>query len=186
MRKEVTYLFVFFIVLTLLAGCHSSGSKAPGSSSPANFDDIEPVILAIFYFDSSQEDLRNMTLDMLIAEFSTMQEFRIVEREKLDTVLEELGLSASDLADEANRLKVGKILGAHLMCFGSATESDAGVVISGRLVRTETSEIISAASSTEKDAVKSIKAFAEQMRARVRTEKNHEMLKEISESLQSS
>jgi hypothetical protein len=177
MQKEITYLITFLAILGLLSGCHSSGPKGPADLSDAF--DIEPVTLAVLYFESDNEELRNLALDMLIIEFSQMQEFTVVEREKLDKILDEMGMSASDLVDESTRVRIGNALGAHLMCFGSISSS----ATLGYLTRVETGENFGGVVEQGKVELKTIKSFAEQMKAGLREEKSNRIIREISATM---
>lgn len=70
--------------------------------------------------------------------------FSLVERSRLKEVLEELKLSESGLVDEDSALKVGKVLAADCMLFGSVLERTNSVEIYARMVDTETTEILAA------------------------------------------
>jgi hypothetical protein len=177
MRKEIIYLITFFAILGLLSGCHSAGPKGPADLDDAF--DIEPVTLAVLYFDTDNEELRNLALDVLIIEFSQMQEFTVVESEKLDEILDEMGMSASDLVDESTRVQIGKALGAHIMCFGSIGSDSTR----GYLARVETREIFGGGVVQGKPELKTIRALAEQMKAGLREGKSNRIIREISATL---
>ncbi len=70
--------------------------------------------------------------------------FALVERQRIKAILEELRLNESGLVDEDTALKVGKILAADCMLFGSVLERANSIEIYARLVDTETSEILAA------------------------------------------
>ncbi len=177
MQKEIVYLITFFAILGLLAGCHSAGPKGPADLGDAF--DIEPVTLAVLYFDTNNEELRNLALDVLIIEFSKMQEFTVVEREKLDQILDEMGMSASDLVDESARVRVGKALGAHIMCFGSISPT----ATVGRLTRVETSENFDGDDVAGKAELKTIKSLAEKMKAGFREGKTNRIIRDVSATM---
>lgn len=181
MQKKVTYAVALLTILASLIGC-----RATGSNIPVDMGDIEPVTLAVLYFDTDEEALRNLTLDTLIIEFSRMQEFTVVERGKLDKVLDETGLSATDLVDEAARVRIGKVLGAHLMCFGSITRLSKTVVVAGYLTRVETTENFAGVSVDGKNELKTIRAFAEQMKTGVRQGKALRIIREVNEAIRTS
>jgi hypothetical protein len=179
MQEKVTYVVILLIILASLIGCHGKGSNVP-----VDMGDVELVTLAVLYFDTDEEALGNLTLDTLIIEFSKMQEFAVVEREKLDAVLDELGLSATDLVDEATKVRVGKVLGAHLMCSGSITRLPSKtIIVAGYLTRVETTENFGGGSADGKNELKTIKAFAEQMKTEMRQGKALRIIKEISEAI---
>jgi curli biogenesis system outer membrane secretion channel CsgG len=86
--------------------------------------DTRPTI-AVLYFTNSAlvrhedyEPLSKGITDMLITEFSTSSAIRVVERDRLQKLLEEQDLSASKRVDEATAVRLGKILGAHHLLIG--------------------------------------------------------------------
>jgi len=84
-------------------------------------------------------------------DFSKISSLTIVERDKIDYILEEQKLSESGMVDQATAIKAGRILGAQLMVFGSFTQIDnkqTRVVV--RAVNVETSEIIASVSDEGK------------------------------------
>lgn len=86
--------------------------------------------------------------DFFQYDFAKVSSLRVVERDKIDYLLQEQKMVTEGKVDEASAIKVGKILGAHLMVFGSFTQIDARqtrVVV--RAVNVETSEIVAQVSA---------------------------------------
>jgi TolB-like protein len=84
-------------------------------------------------------------------DFGKISSLTIVERDKIDYILEEQKLSQSGMVDQETAIKAGRILGAQLMVFGSFTQIDddqTRVVI--RAVNVETSEIMASVSEEGK------------------------------------
>ena len=84
-------------------------------------------------------------------DFGKVSALTVVERDKIDYVIQEQELAASGMVDQATAIKAGKILNAHLMVFGSFTQIDqrqTRVVV--RAVSVETSEIIASVSAEGK------------------------------------
>jgi len=76
-------------------------------------------------------------------DFGKISSLTIVERDKIDYILEEQKLSAGGKVDQATAIKAGRILGAQLMVFGSFTQlDDKQTRLVVRAVNVETSEII--------------------------------------------
>jgi curli biogenesis system outer membrane secretion channel CsgG len=69
--------------------------------------------------------------------------FRIVERKDLQSVLEELELQLSDLAEEQGAAKVGELLGAELLIIGKLYSTAKEYELFLKLVRVETGEVLS-------------------------------------------
>ena len=100
--------------------------------------------------------------DMLVTELVNSGRFSVVERERLDEVLQEQNLTIEGVVDAATAARIGKILGVQLFVFGTVTEFSltskiislpvlgkvaewrARCGINARLVNVETSEIMAA------------------------------------------
>jgi TolB-like protein len=87
-------------------------------------------------FLSFQEKLINALIDR--------ERFNLVERDKLDMILQEQKLSQTDLVDKSTAVKVGKLVAARSIVTGSVIETRTGVEIVARMIDTETSEILAA------------------------------------------
>jgi curli biogenesis system outer membrane secretion channel CsgG len=72
----------------------------------------------------------------------------VVEREKLLSVLAELSLGASELADPDTQLRVGRLVGAQRMVFGGYQVLGQSMRIDLRLVEVETGRVLKAAQKT--------------------------------------
>jgi len=83
--------------------------------------------------------------------------FQIVEREKLDLILSEQKLSRTELVDRKTALKLGKLVAAQAVITGTIIETNTGIEIVGRMVDSETSEILD--SEDVYDEVKEISAM---------------------------
>ena len=138
-------------------------------------DEASPEIttIAIMEFDNHsigefQEKLGSLSkglADFFEHDFAKISSLKVVERDKIDFVLKEIALQQSGSVDKATAVKVGKILGAQLMVFGSITQLDyknTRMVV--RAVKVETSEIIASVdkegrpnySKMEKELVKEL------------------------------
>jgi TolB-like protein len=112
----------------------------------------EVTTLAILPFENrSIEDKEALNplikglADMLTTDLSKVVNLRIVERERLQSLLDEMGIDQSPLVDETTAVKVGKILGAQSMLFGSFLKLDKKHMrIDVRIVQTETAQLIKA------------------------------------------
>lgn len=94
--------------------------------------------------------------------------FRLIERDKLDLILQEQKLSRSRLIDKKTALKLGKLVAAQTIVTGNIIESGIGIEIVGRVIDTETSEIL--ASEDVYDEVKDLqglRTLAEGMAIRI-------------------
>ncbi len=81
--------------------------------------------------------------DFFEHDFGKISSLKVVERDKIDFVLKEQELQKSGGVDPATAVRVGKILGAQYMIFGSITQiDDKSTRMIVRVVSVETSEII--------------------------------------------
>ena len=83
--------------------------------------------------------------------------FRMIERDKLDVILQEQKLSRSSLIDKKTALNLGKLMAAQTIITGNIIETGIGVEIVGRVIDTETSEIL--ASEDVYDEVKDLQGL---------------------------
>ena len=83
--------------------------------------------------------------------------FRMIERDKLDVILQEQKLSRSKLIDKKTALNLGKLMAAQTIITGNIIETGIGVEIVGRVIDTETSEIL--ASEDVYDEVKDLQGL---------------------------
>lgn len=122
----------------------------------------EPTAITVWPFDSDvigQEALANERLlaqeilpDLLGAELSVSSRLRLVERQRLGEVLNEQKLGASGLADQATRLRLGRLVGARWMVFGSYLRIGDSWQIDTRVVDVESSRILATSSESGQKA----------------------------------
>jgi hypothetical protein len=78
----------------------------------------------------------------LLAAFWRQRRFQLVERERLDALLEEHKIARIELVDPRTRLSLGKILAAEGMLFGVMTEKPQSLEVFIRLVDVETGALL--------------------------------------------
>jgi hypothetical protein len=81
---------------------------------------------------------QNNLMDALV----NQNRFRMIERDKLDLILNEQKLSRTALIDKGTALRLGKLAAAASIITGSIVETRTGIEIVGRLIDTETSEVL--------------------------------------------
>lgn len=124
MKKGVLYFLIFAIALT-------------GNAKT----------IAISYFDNSSGDAKYNALskgiaDMLITDLSKVKGVSIVEREKLEKLIQEIKLGQSKYFDPTTAQKLGKGLGAQNILTGSFYLLDNTLRIDARLIDVETGGIV--------------------------------------------
>ncbi len=107
-----------------------------------------PGTLAILYFDNQGnpdlEPLKVGLAQMLITDLRGTTGVTVVERARLQEILDELELGHSGVADPDTAARLGKLLGAEWMLLGSYFELMGTLRIDARLVKVETGEILHA------------------------------------------
>jgi hypothetical protein len=95
------------------------------SAIAASAQDANPQTIAVFYFENNSvvdkeklDPLKKGLTDMLITEMSKVKSFRVVERQRTQSVVEELNLGDVDLVDKDTVQKMGKLLNAKVLLLG--------------------------------------------------------------------
>lgn len=80
--------------------------------------------------------------DSFIHQLVQRQRFQVVERERLDLVLEEQQLSRTQLLDQSIALQLGRMASAQIIVTGQMVQTRTGTEIVGRVIDCETAEIL--------------------------------------------
>jgi hypothetical protein len=142
--SQAMMLVCLAVWLGSLLGC-ATIVEQPGVSAVAVWD---PENLS--FKDSGMPDLGQVLSGEIIQALQTSG-IKVVEREKLVAMLEELKLGSSELADESTRLKVGRMIGAREMVFG-------GYMIVGKTMRLDLRRVDVATGKVFKTAKKTAQA----------------------------
>ena len=118
-------------VLALLAGGPARAQK--------------PTV-AVLYFDYDRDDelaqLRKGLAQMLISDLSAHDGVAVVERARLQEVLDELQLGQSKKVDPEQAAKVGKLLSARFLVLGGYFQALGQLQLTARVVEVETSKTV--------------------------------------------
>ncbi len=114
--------------------------------------------IAILYFENNSlakkaemEPLSKGLADMLITEFSKIEQFQVVERSQLQQLIQEMSLGQSGMIDGSTAQQVGNLLGAKNLLLGSFMHMfDGQIRIDVRIVEVETGLTIKAEEETGK------------------------------------
>lgn len=124
------------------------GLVAPGAIAAQ--DDMRPGV-AVMQFDnggSYGQDAENFDAlqvglqQMMITEFAANPGLRVVERSQISQLLSEQDLGDNGRVDDATAARIGRIVGARYMVFGSFLDFYGDMRIDLRIINTETSEIV--------------------------------------------
>lgn len=116
----------------------------------------DPKTIAVLYFENNSvvdkdklDPLKKGLADMIITEMTKVKGIKVVERQRIQSIIEELNLSETDMVDKSTSQQMGKLLGAKVMLFGGFSNLfNDKLRIDIRIVRTETGETLKAEEET--------------------------------------
>jgi curli biogenesis system outer membrane secretion channel CsgG len=126
-----------------LLGCLSALAELPEGATIAVWD-LEYLSLA----PNEHQDISEILSAKIVETFKESGRYEIVERERLILALEELNIGTSSIVDESTRLRIGQIIGAKYMVFGTYFVMGESMRIDLRLVEVETGSVVKAAQKT--------------------------------------
>ena len=100
------------------------------------------IVILPLEFKGERSLLADSVYENLISAFVTQGRFRMIEKEKLTAILEELKLAGTELVDQNSAVKIGKLLTADAIITGSVYGMENSLEILTRLVNTETRTIM--------------------------------------------
>ncbi|MDX9972789.1 MAG: FlgT C-terminal domain-containing protein [FCB group bacterium] len=120
--------------------------KAAGKDKPADDWSSRPLVVAFLPTERQPIFFERAGTDVAIqreleARLRENPRFQVVEREVLDTLLQELNLGSSDLANPDTQLRLGKVLSAQLLGFADFAQTGPEAKMYLRMVNTETTSI---------------------------------------------
>ena len=145
------------VLILVLSGC--SGGRPLVREDALNRGKIEVstiakpevheagVVLAVIPFVNNTGDdslaVTGVTLSRLISvQMASYKGYKVVERQRLESIMGELKLGMTGAIDTATALEVGKLLGANVLAFGSFSRLGKKAILSMRLVNVGTGVII--------------------------------------------
>lgn len=162
MKKFITILLTLFIFL--LGSCYTVSKTNLKTLPEIPFAD-RPVIAVIDFRNKTgnpgYDNLMEGITGSMISELQSTKHFRIIERERLNAILDELKLNLGGLVNPDKAKEVGKILGVDALLFGNLSsvkysknkqtifiawteEQKVEVDMDARLVNIETGEVLAA------------------------------------------
>jgi TolB-like protein len=82
--------------------------------------------------------------DYLVASLAAEPDLIVVERAELNKILDEQKLGASGLVKQDEAVEIGRLTGAKLIVLGSVIELDSTLLLSTRIISTETARLVGA------------------------------------------
>lgn len=144
MRGNRNLLNLLYVLAAIFLAAATTLQAAPDTPPPAK----NSWLIAIFPLEdlAPSEDTKGLGEEIaatLTDSLARSVNVRIVERKRLQPIMEELKLSASGLVDEQTAIKAGRLLGANALVLGSFLKFRDSIKINVRVVKTETGEILS-------------------------------------------
>ncbi|MFT3707874.1 MAG: CsgG/HfaB family protein [Archangium sp.] len=107
----------------------------------------EPPVVSVLYFDNNSNDpelefMRKGFTDLLITDLVAWDGVKVVERTRLEDVMKELKFQQTKYVDKASAAKLGKILSATYLIYGSILPGGTQVNVEARLVRASDGVVI--------------------------------------------
>ena len=133
----------------------------------------ERLRLSVFAFERSGEvtDISFAFQDSFIHQLLQLDRFQLIEREMLEKILQEQKMSRSRLIDRPTAVRLGRLAAAHAIVAGSMVETRTGIEIIGRVVDSETSEILATSDAYgEEKSMVGLKHLAKVMALKIHRE----------------
>jgi TolB-like protein len=131
---KLTHLFAAATALALPAVVAAQGNR--------------PVVAVLEFTNASigkdardYDGLGKGIADLLITDMASNQKVRLVDRDRIQTVLQEQNLVKAGSIDPQTAVRVGKILGAQYAVVGTFMNVSGQMVLTGRTIDVETTEI---------------------------------------------
>jgi len=155
-NKHILLLIFLLSVFALASGC-ATQSKPERYIPPVAGEPAGPIVqtLAILPFENNSVTMADHYSPlckglsaMLITDLKQRSSgLTLIERAKISELLNELELSQAGMINDTSAVRVGKMLGAENLVFGSFMVINGSVRIDARLVNVETAEVILAQSA---------------------------------------
>lgn len=118
----------------------------------------ESPVVSVMYFDNDSKDqdlefMRKGLTDLLITDLVAWEGVRVVERTRLEEVLKELDFQQTKYVDKATAAKLGKVLNATYLIYGSMILAGSRLTITARLVQNDGQIVATVKEQDERDKI---------------------------------
>jgi len=159
-NKSRTCLHVLVLCsLTLFMGCALTGKRDVSGSSNKLARIVAVLPFANNTADHSLDSLGATMADIVAAQIASPKSIIVIERQKIVDLLSELKFNQTGAVNPDTAVNIGKVLGANMMVFGSFVQINKKVILSVRVVKTETSEVVCGITE-ETESISSIDSLA--------------------------
>ncbi|MFY9271244.1 MAG: CsgG/HfaB family protein [Candidatus Manganitrophaceae bacterium] len=141
----MTPCFILLLPVFLLTACATASNPAkerPPSALPASEPKM-PTVAVLEFEDHGigrppgAIGLGRTLSDRISEQLSGRRELRLIDRESLQKILQELSFGSLDITDRESQLRLGKLLGARYLIMGGYTILGETLRIDGRIVEVE-------------------------------------------------
>jgi CHAT domain-containing protein len=136
------------LVAALIKDFRENQKRGQGRPAAAGRSGLPSLVFLNVRANGITEADKEYILTGITATLRNSKSMQVVEREIIDTLLEELKLSSSQLADPGKVLEIGKILAAQIISTGSISRDGRDWQVSLRFIDTETTSIQAALTET--------------------------------------
>ncbi len=128
----------------------------------------EKLKLAIMPFSGKGDISGEEIQDFVISSLAETKRFSLIERAQIAKVFEEQKMGLLGVVDSDNAAQVGKLLGADAVGIGSISTPEGGMILSLRIVDTETGEVLASATGVVGGkGISAIKSAVEKMTRKI-------------------
>lgn len=120
------------------------------AGAPSDARGQEPRVVAVLRFenhtgDAKYDNLGRGLASMMISDLSVLDEIRLVERDRMEALQDELEFQQSAHVDPTTAQATGLMVGAEFVVTGALGQVDESVLLDTRIADVETAEIVKAA-----------------------------------------
>lgn len=146
-----------FFILTVLAPVSPAGAQeAPAGAQDKPGPAAAPAVAVLYFdYDGSSEEmgfLRKGLAQMLVTDLAAVPQVKVVERARLQDVLDELELGRSRKIDAHTASRIGKLLGARYLVMGGYFDIGGTLRVDARVVEVETGTVVASVGGHRKTA----------------------------------
>jgi TolB-like protein len=156
MKKYIYGYLLLYLIITFL-GCATpkeiriESYQIKNTIKPANIE--KGTALSVLKFNNLKNEqkyswLQNLLADVLITNIAATDEYRVVLRDRLESILKEQQLHLTGIVSNESAVNVGNMVGAQTIIVGNYTVNEPVININVKLVNVENSTIDSSINVT--------------------------------------